>query len=423
MFFFNVSYYSNILGGKTTRIVERMSKANDDQKTTYAPLLRGPETVLFDDDGVMYILSEEAKLVKLSKFLPLHADDKTTMTAQTSLVADLGMGRPLGGKFVANDDGLTSTLYVADSLLGLVRVKNIPRMKKVEQDAFSNGPTESPRPLVEIIASRVQLKDGTWSQLLFADDVDIGPKTGHVYFSDGTFNFRLFFSVSSTNPLSFLVYLVFENKQATDVAPDRIGTRMWDTLGASIVDFARGKKVGRLLRYKPETDEIDILVDSGIHFANGVAVDKNETYLIVSDAFGIRILKYHLQGPKKGQLEVMVEPLVGLPDGGDCSFATGKCYAAITSSKPPFLKFLEKMPPKVNQVFRTITLMLPKSMSPQPVPFGAFVEMDPVSGRVTRVVQDPTGNDLKFITGVTEHQGKLYLGSLNNDMIGVYDLS
>jgi len=39
-------------------------------------------------------------------------------------------------------------------------------------------------PKVELIATKVNIDDGV-SQILFADDVVVGPKTGHVYFSDG----------------------------------------------------------------------------------------------------------------------------------------------------------------------------------------------------------------------------------------------
>lgn len=42
---------------------------------------------------------------------------------------------------------------------------------------------------------------------------------------------------------------------------------------------------------------------------------------------------------------------------------------------------------------------------------------------ISRVVQDPEGVDLRTITGVTENKGRLYLGSLHNNFIGVYALN
>lgn len=43
-------------------------------------------------------------------------------------------------------------------------------------------------------------------------------------------------------------------------------------------------------------------------------------------------------------------------------------------------------------------------------------------GRILRTLQDPGGEVITLITAVTEHNGKLYLGSLHNDYIGVYTL-
>ena len=193
------------------------------------------------------------------------------------------------------------------------------------------------------------------------------------------------------------------------------------------MDLFRGERRGRLLRYNPETGEVNVLA-TGISFANGIAVDKDETFVAISETFAARYLKYHLQGEKKGQLEVMLSELNGFPDGADCSHTSGLCYAAIVTSPPPLMQLLHALPlPVINQYARTLFMMIPKRFQPQPVPYGCFVEIFPGddnnAARITRVIQDIHGEDLKLITGVTEYQGKLYLGSLENDVVGVYDLS
>jgi len=224
------------------------------------------------------------------------------------------------------------------------------------------------------------------------------------------------FITFSLTLLLFYVYIT-----ATHIPPDRIDMQTWDTLGASVVDFTLYKKTGRLLRYKPESNEVDILAE-GIHFANGVAVvDSNERSLVVSETFGVRMLEYDLTSGAIKPLEM--EPLVGTPDGADCSHSTGLCYAAIATSEPAFSKVLSQLPPSLHQALRTLTLMLPKSLRPKPVPYGCFVEFDPKIPKVTRIIQDPTGQDLRLISGVTVHGNKLYLGSLNNNVVGVYKLS
>jgi hypothetical protein len=124
-------------------------------------LMKGPETVLFDNAGTLHFLSEDANLVSLTDF---EIESDTKITAKTTLVANLGNGRPLGGKFAP--DG---TLYIADAVLGLTRIKN-PR---------------DPKSKLELVASTV-MDAGEETRIKFADDVAIGPRTGMIYFTDGT---------------------------------------------------------------------------------------------------------------------------------------------------------------------------------------------------------------------------------------------
>lgn len=148
-------------------------------------MLKGPETVLIDEDGVVYILSEHSKLVSLTDFERDDSDKSYVWTAKATEVAYLGGGRPLGGKFVTTGSN-TQTLYAADAILGLIRVQNIPRI------GASGDKGKNQQSVVEIVAHRVQLNDGSWSEIRFADDLDVGPKTGHIYFTDG--KYFIFFS-------------------------------------------------------------------------------------------------------------------------------------------------------------------------------------------------------------------------------------
>jgi hypothetical protein len=377
--------------GKMQKIFERIP--SDD--ATYQPLLKGPETVLVDDDGVIYIMSENSKLVSLTD-LQQDINDPVTVTAKATEVAYLGGGRPLGGKFVSTGDA-TQTLYAADAVLGLIRVPNIPR---IGAPKGHNNRKQVKQPIVEIVAKRVKVEDGSWSDIRYADDVDIGPKTGHVYFTD-----------------------------ASDVFSERIGhvgKTTWGTMAASKIDLLRGSRTGRLLRYQPETGEVDVLA-TDLWFANGIGVDKDETFVVISETFAMRYLKYHLEGEKKGQTEVLINSMIGVPDGADCSHTTGLCYAAIITRAPSSVKILFSLPPTINRYLRTFFMILPSYLQPKVVPFGCFIEIFPGdenhTPKVTRVVQDFHGEDVGQVSGVTEHQGKLYLGSLENDHVVVYDLS
>jgi len=141
-------------------------------------LLKGHETIIFDNQNQMYTVTDTSKLIHITNIQSLSSSSSQQSsfdkTAEMIEIAYLGNGRPLGGKFDRN-----GILYLADAVQGLIRVI-FPKKK-------------SSKPMVELVASRVQLEDGTWSPILFADDLTIGPKTGMIYFTDGESFFCFFF--------------------------------------------------------------------------------------------------------------------------------------------------------------------------------------------------------------------------------------
>ena len=360
--------------GQTQRIYQRMHAGE-------AKLLNGPETVVIHPKtGDLYVMTADANLLLL-RDLQTNPKDATRGTAQTTRLHSLGSGRPLGGAFTR--DG--KTLYIADAVLGLTRIQN---------------PTD-PKSKLELVVDEVAIprEDGTMelSRLWYADDVTIGPKTGMVYFTD-----------------------------ASDIPADRIGYQKkarWDALFASKLDLVRGQATGRILEYNPTTDTTRVLVDN-LKFANGIAVDRDETYLLVSQTFGPRMSKYHLKGDLAGTLEAVLEPeqMTGYPDGADCAWdGPSKCFAAIPSAYSPIHSLYSLLPDPLDRIVRVMLMMLPRWLAPPVTKYGGIVEMDPDT-KDYRYIQDPTGQDLAMLTGVTYHNNKLYLGSLENDYIGVYTL-
>ncbi len=348
--------------GKLTKIYERVEEGN-------SALLIGPETIIFDNDAVMYTLTEQAKLVSITDFTP---KDSHSVTAKVTEVADLGIGRPIGGKF---DSG--SCLYFADVLKGLCRICL----------------DKKPKPVVEIIASRFKLEDGSTSDVTYADDVDIGPRTGHVYFSD-----------------------------ATDIKVDRdLASGLWDIMYPSKIEAIRGKKSGRILRYKPENGEVDVLASDVALFANGVAVDAEESFVLFTSTFKGKVMKYHLTGEKEGQLETILTDFPAFLDGIDCSFDSSLCFVAMPAPATADLKALFTIPPPLSRLIRSILMVIPRTWTPEGKHYGGVAAVHAVEGSIQRIYQDPTGTDISVITGVTEHNGKVYLGSLHNDFIGVLD--
>jgi sugar lactone lactonase YvrE len=372
--------------GKLQKIFERVEPGQ-------IPLMKGPETVFFDPKGVMYATTLDAKLITLTDFET--QEDGITVMATATEVAHLGMGRPLAGAFHPRD----GSLYVTDMHLGLLR------LKRSESSGFSK---------VELIASRVLDQDGRWSPLRYVNDVAIGPKTGCVYFTDGTCDTYKHVCVERKSILTTFFHL------ATDIAPDRAGVNgHWDGMYPAKLDLMRGKRRGRVLMYDPQTDQLSVIAQN-LTFANGVAVmDADETNLIVAETMGPALQRLDLTNRQ-------LYPIVGLPgypDGSDCSWNSGLCYAVLPSAVVPIHRLLNSLPYPIASVFRTLLMTLPRSLAPPVEHYGGIAQFNPMTGTIQRIIQDPTASDIGMLTGVTVKDEKLYLGSLENSFIGVYNLN
>jgi len=74
-----------------------------------------------------------------------------------------------------------------------------------------------------------------------------------------------------------------------------------------------GQPSGRLIQYDPKTKTNTVLIDK-LHFANGVQLSRNEDFVTIAETVRSRVWKYHLTGAKKGQKEILVDRLPGMPD-------------------------------------------------------------------------------------------------------------
>lgn len=115
-------------------------------------------------------------------------------------------------------------------------------------------------------------------------------------------------------------------------------------------------------------------------------------------------------------------------DGVDCGWKgvtadTSLCYAANPSSVTSVHKFLLKLPHPLDVIVKTMMFLLPKELLPHIEPYGGITVFDADTSTYIELIQDPTGADIGRLTGVTVFDNKLFLGSLHNDFIGVYDLS
>jgi sugar lactone lactonase YvrE len=225
----------------------------------------------------------------------------------------------------------------------------------------------SPEGEMLVLADRVE---GT--KIFFADDLDIG-QDGVIWFSDAT-------------------------------------QRSYDI----VIEFLELQPTGRLLSYNPKTKKTTIEL-TGLRFANGVALGPNEDYVLVSETTGAQINKLWIKGPKKGNHELLPIDLPGYPDNISYN-GNGIFWVALPVVRDSDFESLSDKP-----FLRKLIARLPQSwLEAKSEPYGMVIGMDTL-GKVVFNLQDSTQN-YHSITSVNEHDGYLYIGSIEMGSVGKYKL-
>ncbi len=171
---------------------------------------------------------------------------------------------------------------------------------------------------------------------------------------------------------------------------------------------------GRLLRCDPGSGEVEVLLKE-IHYANGVALSPDGSFVLVSETTAYRIRRLWLSGPDKGRDDIFIDNLPGFPDGISLG-SDGLFWLTLVNPRNGLAD--EVLMP--NPFLRKVFLRLPRSMVPQPQRYGFVLALDE-KGRVRENLQDPGGGSGR-ISCVVERAGRLYLGSLAEDSMGLVKL-
>ena len=171
---------------------------------------------------------------------------------------------------------------------------------------------------------------------------------------------------------------------------------------------------GRLIRRTPDGD-ISVLLE-GLDFANGVALAEDESFVLVAETGGYRVTRLDLAGPEAGRRSVVIDNLPGLPD--NMSTGTGGVFwMAMPSTRN---RLLDLLLPR-HAALRSAVWAMPERLQPDVSRITWVVGIDG-EGRVVQNLQG-SGKRYHYVTGVREHQGRLYLGSLVEPGIGTIALA
>lgn len=175
------------------------------------------------------------------------------------------------------------------------------------------------------------------------------------------------------------------------------------------LDLLEHSGTGRLLRFDPATGETDLLAD-GLQFANGVGLSADESYVLVAETGAYQVSRVELQGPRAGELSVVAQNLPGIPDNMTSETPGGIFWLALYS---PRMRLLDMTAPYPS--LRVLAANLPESVQPAPERAGWVVAIDG-QGAIVDSLRGRRGS-YSPITGVREHDGWLYLGSLTDKAV------
>ncbi len=178
-------------------------------------------------------------------------------------------------------------------------------------------------------------------------------------------------------------------------------------------DIMQQVPTGRLFKCSPD-GSLTVLLD-GLYFANGVVLDPDEQFILVAETARAAIIRVWLAGPKAGQKEEFRQNLPGLPDNLSLG-SDGHFWVALVAGNDGKLAVLRAIP----FWLRWLISNLPEALKPKaemPVRVMAF---DKDANCVHHFHQDTDQYDM--VTGVREHNGTVWMGSLKSDYVASYEI-
>lgn len=145
------------------------------------------------------------------------------------------------------------------------------------------------------------------------------------------------------------------------------------------------------MKFDPTTKKVTVLLRH-LKFPNGVALSKNNDFLLITETTNCRVLKFWLDPSKAGKVEIFAN-LPGIPDNIN-SNRRGEFWVAINS--------------RLGEMNVGLTEAHP---SDDYFGFGLAVRLGE-NGDVLQKLEDKNGDTWKYGSDVVEKNGSLWIGSV-----------
>lgn len=187
----------------------------------------------------------------------------------------------------------------------------------------------------------------------------------------------------------------------------RFGIEQWKD------DFVQHTRTGRLLHLGVD-GTLEVVLD-GLAFANGVALSSDESFVAVAETGARTVVRHWLSGERAGERDFLVEDLPGYPDniarGSD-----GLVWVTIASPEDAVVERLHTSP----LWLRRVVTKVPEALQPKPQQTVRVQAYDD-SGTLVHDL-DLDASDYHMVTGVREHEGTVWMGSLHEAAVAMVEI-
>ena len=176
-------------------------------------------------------------------------------------------------------------------------------------------------------------------------------------------------------------------------------------------DFVEDTRTGRLVCRRAD-GSVEVHLE-GLAFANGVALAADESFVAVAETGRRTVVRLWLTGERAGTRDHLVTDLPGYPDN-IARGTDGLLWVAIASPLDPVVETLRARAP---MFLRRLVTRIPERLQPKPKQTARVQAFSDDGTLVHDVDADAAG--FHMATGVREHRGRLWLGSLQEAAVAV----
>lgn len=177
-------------------------------------------------------------------------------------------------------------------------------------------------------------------------------------------------------------------------------------------DFVQDTRTGRLVRR--DVDGTLTVVRDGLAFANGVALAPDESFVAVAETGSRTVVRHWLTGGRAGTSDYLATELPGYPDNISTG-SDGLIWVTIASPLDPVVEMLQSAP----MLVRKAATRIPAALQPKPKNTIRAVALNTAGDVVEDIDLDESG--FHMVTGVREHEGRVWFGSLHEPSVAVVD--